>query len=60
MASAGTSNRAYLYGYHAEDFPVALDAYNRSLSLPIYSAMSEEAVHYVAQVVSDICRKFSR
>lgn len=39
------------YGYAAEDFPVALDIYRRSLSLPIYSSMTEKEVEAVISAV---------
>lgn len=34
-------------GLHPEDYPVALDCYRRTLSLPIYSAMSDADVERV-------------
>ncbi len=43
------------YGHEAEDFPVALDCYERSLSLPIFSAMSDAEVDRVVAAVGDIC-----
>lgn len=39
------------YGYRAEDFPVSLDLYRRSLSLPIYSGMSDQQVERVIDAV---------
>ena len=48
------------YGHEAEDFPVALDCYQRSLSLPIYSKMSDQEVERVIQGVLDICARKRR
>jgi perosamine synthetase len=39
------------FGYRPESFPVAHDAYLRSISLPIYSAMTDEQVE---QVIEDV------
>jgi dTDP-4-amino-4,6-dideoxygalactose transaminase len=39
------------FGYEPEDFPVALREYQRALSLPIYSAMSDEDVDAVVTAV---------
>lgn len=48
------------YGYRPEDFPVALDLYRRSLSLPIYSRMSLADQDRVIGAVLDICRLHRR
>jgi dTDP-4-amino-4,6-dideoxygalactose transaminase len=42
------------YGLKAEDFPVALDVYNRAVSLPIYPCMSDDDVHRVITQVRTI------
>ena len=39
---------AETYGYRPEDLPVAADVYARSLSLPLYPAMTRADVDYVA------------
>ena len=44
------------YGYKPEDLPVALDLYQRSISLPIYSRMSESDVATVIDAVSRLAR----
>ena len=36
--------------------PRALELYNRLVSLPLYPAMTEEQVKYVAQAVRDVVR----
>jgi dTDP-4-amino-4,6-dideoxygalactose transaminase len=48
------------YGYKAGDLPVAEREYHRSLSLPIYSAMSDEEVDQVIWAVSDVVSTWSR
>ncbi|MDF1563924.1 MAG: DegT/DnrJ/EryC1/StrS family aminotransferase [Deltaproteobacteria bacterium] len=45
------------YGLAPEDLPVALDCYRRSLSLPIYSRMSDEDVERVIEGVRDVIAK---
>jgi perosamine synthetase len=45
------------YGYQPGDFPVALDCYRRSISLPIYSKMSMADVNRVIDAVVEICNK---
>jgi dTDP-4-amino-4,6-dideoxygalactose transaminase len=42
------------YGFKAEDFPAALDCYQRAVSLPIYSKMTEDDVGRVIQAVHEI------
>ncbi len=44
------------YGLKAEDFPVALDVYNRAVSLPIYPCMSDDDVHRVIAQVRTILK----
>lgn len=40
------------YGHQPDDFPVSHDVYSRSISLPIYSSMTDEQVQ---QVISEVC-----
>ena len=42
------------YGYKPEDFPVALDVYQRAVSLPIYPSMSDADVERVIAQVRKI------
>lgn len=42
------------YGWQADDFPVALNAFNRMLSLPLSPKMSDQDVADVIEAVSDI------
>jgi dTDP-4-amino-4,6-dideoxygalactose transaminase len=42
------------YGFHAEDFPVALDTYRCCVSLPIYSRMNDSDVARVIEAVRGI------
>ena len=42
------------YGYRPEDFPVAYREYQREISLPIYSKMSDQDVQDVIDAVLDI------
>lgn len=44
------------YGLKAEDFPVALDVYNRAVSLPIYPCMSDDDVHRVITQIRTILK----
>lgn len=48
------------YGYAPEDFPVGLDLYERSVSLPIYSAMSDGDVERVIAAVDELVRAHKR
>jgi perosamine synthetase len=48
------------YGYQPSDFPVALDAYSRSISLPIYSKMTDDQVARVIEAVLDVAQTFRR
>jgi dTDP-4-amino-4,6-dideoxygalactose transaminase len=43
-----------LYGYKPEDFPVAYREYQRTISLPIYSKMSDDDISDVVDAVTDI------
>lgn len=42
------------YGYHPEDFPVSYCEYQREVSLPIYSKMSDQDVADVIEAVVDV------
>lgn len=46
------------YGYRPEDYPVALQQYQREVSLPIYSKMNDENVQDVIESVTDIVEKY--
>ena len=48
------------YGYAPKDFPVAFDCYERSISLPIYSKMSDVDATRVISVVTELLRKYRR
>lgn len=48
------------HGSQASDCPVAVDCFDRSISLPIFPGMTGEQVGSVIQAVEDICRKFRR
>jgi dTDP-4-amino-4,6-dideoxygalactose transaminase len=45
------------YGYTPADFPVALREYQRAISLPIYSRMSDEDVQDVISAVLQVARE---
>jgi dTDP-4-amino-4,6-dideoxygalactose transaminase len=47
------------YGLRPNDFPVANREYHRALSLPIYSAMSDEDVADVIEAVTDVAQTFT-
>jgi len=42
------------YGYKNEDYPIANDVFDKSLSLPIYPDMNDEEVEYVINKVKEI------
>jgi dTDP-4-amino-4,6-dideoxygalactose transaminase len=42
------------YGWEPHDFPVAFDAYERLISLPLYSRMTDDEVAYVIDAVRDV------
>lgn len=48
------------YGFRPSDFPVATSEYEREISLPIYSAMTDEDVADVIEAATDVARKFAR
>jgi dTDP-4-amino-4,6-dideoxygalactose transaminase len=43
-----------LYGFKAEDFPIALEHYRTSISLPIYPDLTEEQAYRVIKAIEDI------
>jgi perosamine synthetase len=45
------------YGYRPEDFPIAFREYQRAISLPIYSKMSDEDVQDVITAVLNIVHR---
>jgi perosamine synthetase len=48
------------YGYKESDFPVAFQEFQREVSLPIYSKMSDEDVNRVISAVLEIAELHSR
>jgi len=46
-----------LYGYAAEDFPVAVRQFERAVSLPIYSRMTDDDVEDVVAAVKESLKK---
>jgi len=48
------------FGYRAEQFPSATDAYRRIISLPIYPKMSEDDVQFVIDGVRAVVRESRR
>ncbi len=48
------------YGYKPEDFPIAYREYQREISLPIYSRMSDQDVQDVIDAVLDTVKKFHK
>lgn len=48
------------YGYRQDDLPIASQAYERVISLPIYPKMNESDVYYVIDAIKDIVREFRR
>jgi dTDP-4-amino-4,6-dideoxygalactose transaminase len=47
------------FGFRPEDFPVSVAEYQREVSLPIYSSMTDEEVRRVIAAVLDVARHFS-
>ena len=45
------------YGYQPEDFPVAYREYQREISLPIYSKMSDDDVEDVIEAIEVISKR---
>lgn len=48
------------YGYRPEDFPVALAAYERAISLPLHPGLSDADVADVVEAVLDVVRGHRR
>lgn len=48
------------YGYQPEDFPVAYEQYQRVISLPIYSKMTDQDVHDVVDAVGEVVERFRK
>ena len=48
------------FGYRPEDFPNASAAFERIVSLPIYSRMTADDVEHVISTVRNICRSYRR
>lgn len=48
------------YGYRPEDFPVAYREYEREVSLPIYSRMTDDDVQDVIEAVRAVCAQHTR
>jgi hypothetical protein len=46
------------YEFKPDDFPVAFDCFQRAVSLPIYSKMTDGEVGRVIQAVTDVLRGF--
>jgi dTDP-4-amino-4,6-dideoxygalactose transaminase len=46
------------YGFKPDDFPVANREYQREVSIPIYSAMTDDDVRDVIEAVVDVARTF--
>jgi len=45
------------YNYQSEDYPVALDVFNRAMSLPIYPKMTDEDVQNVINAVKKVSKE---
>jgi dTDP-4-amino-4,6-dideoxygalactose transaminase len=48
------------YGFTPESFPIAWRVYQQAVNLPIYSAMTDADIEYVAHQVRAILEKFAR
>ncbi len=48
------------YGFHPEDFPASLETFQRCVSLPIYTRMTDDNVGRVIEAVTDILSEYSR
>lgn len=48
------------YGYTPQDFPVATAAFDRIVSLPIYSLMTDTDVLQVIEAVNDVVQQYRR
>ena len=45
------------WGWLPEQFPVATRVWERIVTLPLFSAMTDEELEHVARTVTDLCRK---
>ena len=48
------------YNYQPEDYPIALDVFNRAMSLPIYPKMTDEDVQNVINAVKKVSKEVSK
>lgn len=48
------------FGHHAEEFPIAEDAYNRLISLPMFHGMSDQDVQDVIAAVRKVVKNYAR
>ncbi len=48
----------HTYGYEPADFPIAYQEFQRVISLPIYSRMSDQDVTDVVQAISNLANKY--
>ncbi|MCK5917541.1 MAG: DegT/DnrJ/EryC1/StrS family aminotransferase [Cocleimonas sp.] len=48
------------YGYQPDDFPIALDVFNRAVSLPIYPKMTDEDTLRVISSVTKILKMYKK
>jgi perosamine synthetase len=48
------------FGWQPEEFPVATAVWQRLVSLPIFSAMTDQEIDAVTRAVADICTRFRR
>ena len=49
-----------MFGWQPEDFPAATALWERSLSLPIFSRMTDEQVEHVIDSVKLLCARHSQ
>jgi dTDP-4-amino-4,6-dideoxygalactose transaminase len=48
------------FGYRAEDFPAAMAAYERILSLPIYPGLAAADIEYVVECIAAVAEQYKR
>jgi dTDP-4-amino-4,6-dideoxygalactose transaminase len=48
------------YGFTPESFPIAWETFQRAVSLPIYSRMTDADIEYVAYTVRNVLERYSR
>ncbi len=48
------------YGWRPEDFPVATAVWQRLVSVPVFSAMSDREIEHVVETVAQVCRRHAR